>query len=85
MQVKEGQKRRTEGEQGPAEFKRLTLQGRNNKARQFRNSGTADIKTLYPSIQFDDKVPCGVQVWDTVPTVTSMIDYRENPFGSSKV
>ena len=81
--MKEGQKKRTEGEQGLEEFKRL--QDRNNKARQFRNSGTADIKTLYPSIQFDDKVPCGVQVWDTVPTVTSMIDYRENSFGSSKV
>ena len=44
MQVKEGQKKRTEGEQGLAEFKRLTLQGRNNKTRQFRNSGTMQVK-----------------------------------------
>eukprot|EP00617_Octactis_speculum_P009282 CAMPEP_0185791338 /NCGR_PEP_ID=MMETSP1174-20130828/158321_1 /TAXON_ID=35687 /ORGANISM="Dictyocha speculum, Strain CCMP1381" /LENGTH=70 /DNA_ID=CAMNT_0028486281 /DNA_START=221 /DNA_END=433 /DNA_ORIENTATION=+ len=41
MQVKEGQKRRTEGEQGSAEFKRLTLQGRNNKVSSHGASGTA--------------------------------------------
>ena len=34
MQVKEEQKRGTEGEQRSAEFKWLTLEGRNNKAKQ---------------------------------------------------
>ena len=34
MQVKEEQKKGTEGEQGLAEFKWLTLEGRNNKAKQ---------------------------------------------------